>query len=320
MELYPVESTTNVTEQNIKILATGDDQEACLNDSIVLLEDAAGITAEEEQLLLENIVEPEIYDNQNEDISSNDHTNPLELQSEQEPSDDGGNLADPLYEPNEESDTHSNNETDEEELDNNQNNIKGKTRKRNPIVWKKNIRKKKRAAGLEYLSSKNKIIPKKEIKEACREGCRKKITINERLSIHTQFYNKDLDINQKRQFIASCIEEVPVERVRVRTGSRVGKRKSSLNYFFTVNNKKVNICRTYFLNTLNLSQTSVRFALRKRHSGGLVTVDQRGKHEPSNKIGANERNMIKEHISKFPCIESHYSRNKSQKKVSRKSP
>lgn len=168
------------------------------------------------------------------------------------------------------------------------------------------------------MSSKNKIISKKEIKEPCQEGCRKKctkkITTDERLSIHTQFYNKNLDINQKRQFIASCIEEVPVERVRVRTGSRVGKRKSSLNYFFTVNSKKVNVCRTYFLNTLNLSQTSVRFALQKRQSSGLVTVDQRGKHEPSNKIGATERNMIKEHINKFPCIESHYSRNKSQKK------
>lgn len=88
------------------------------------------------------------------------------------------------------------------------------------------------------MSSKNKIIPKKEIKEPCQEGCRKKctkkITTDERLSIHTQFYNKNSDINQKRQFIASCIEEIPVEHARVRTGSRVGKRKSSLNYYSTL--------------------------------------------------------------------------------------
>nr|CAH7763082.1 unnamed protein product [Callosobruchus chinensis] len=49
-------------------------------------------------------------------------------------------------------------------------------------------------------------------------------------------------------------------------------------------------------------------------SSGVVSTDQRGKHEAPNKIGPLVRNSIREHIQKFPCIDSHYSRNKSNRR------
>lgn len=224
---------------------------------------------------------------------------------------------DPCYLPEESSDTNDLEEEQEEEAVEIRE-TKGKKRKRNSVNWKKNIRKQRRAAGEEYLSATNKLIGKNEMKAPCRDECKKQckqnISIESRALIHSQFWNGTIELDQKRQFIASCIEEVPVERVRARTGSRAGKRITSLKYFFSVNGKKVSVCRTYFLNTLNISQTSVRNALSKRQLGGIVIPDQRGKHEPSNKIAANVRNNIREHIQKFPCVESHYSRNKSQRK------
>nr|CAH7722701.1 unnamed protein product [Callosobruchus chinensis] len=91
----------------------------------------------------------------------------------------------------------------------------------------------------------------------------------------------------------------PVERVRVRTGKRFGKRKASLKYCFTVNDRKIDVYRTFFLNTLNISQTYVRFDRKKRQSSGVVTPDQTGRHEPSNKINQEIKNRIREHIQKF---------------------
>ncbi|XP_071055447.1 uncharacterized protein [Onthophagus taurus] len=173
---------------------------------------------------------------------------------------------------------------------------KGKKRKRNSVNWKKNIRKQRRAAGEEYLSATNKLTGKKEMKapcpDECKKQCKQNISVESRALIHSQFWNGSIELDQKRQFIASCIEEVPVERVRARTGSRAGKRKTSLKYFFSVDGKKFSVCRTYFLNTLNISQTSVRNALSKRQLGGIVIPDQRGKHEPSNKIASNVRKII----------------------------
>lgn len=195
---------------------------------------------------------------------------------------------------------------------------KGKKRVRNPSNWQKNIRKQSKAAGEEYTSANKKVVSKKEMKGPCRDDCMKKctqsISAENRAIIHSHYWTSELNNDQKRQFLASCIEELPVERTRNRTGARTGKRTTSLKYFFTVNGKRINVCRTFFLNTLNVSQTSVRFALAKRQVSGVVQSDQRGKHEPSNKIGPEARNAIREHIQKFPCIESHYSRNKTHRK------
>nr|CAH7732156.1 unnamed protein product [Callosobruchus chinensis] len=148
----------------------------------------------------------------------------------------------------------------------------------------------------------------------CRTKCTQNISSDSRAAIFSQFWSSELLADQKRQFIAGCIEEVPVQRVRTRTGSRVGKRRHTLKYFFTVNGRKIGVCRTYFINTLSISQTSIRFAIEKRMSSGVVSTDQRGKHEAPNKIGPLVRNSIREHIQKFPCIDSHYSRNKSNRR------
>lgn len=195
---------------------------------------------------------------------------------------------------------------------------RGRKRKRTPQAWKKNIRKRKRAGGKEYLSSKNKIVKKRELKEACslescKLKCRQKISDEERQGIYQQFWNYDNTNDQKRQFICSSIEEKPIQRLRSRTGESVPKRKHSLLYFFSINGERTRVCQKYFLSTLSISQSSVRIALQKRTSGGIVTNDQRGKHTPANKLSNDARNKIRHHIMRFPTLESHYSREKTKK-------
>ncbi|XP_050504407.1 uncharacterized protein LOC126883199 isoform X1 [Diabrotica virgifera virgifera] len=346
MEIYPAtNNVTDIPQENLKVLATGcgnasEDIIALNNDvyNTIFFSKNNVSSSISEEILRENIDESKVPENSPEHFvqsSRNDKNNEFETTSNIifQHNDDGPHYRaaevdasvlhkevyteaeDPSYLPDESSDTNELEEQEEEVveiLD-----IKGKKRKRNIANWKKNIRKQKKAAGEEYLSATNKLIGKNEMRPPCRDECRKQckqnISVESRALIHLQFWNGTIELDQKRQFIASCIEEVPVERVRARTGSRAGKRMTSLKYFFSVNGKRLSVCRTYFLNTLNISQTTVRNALLKRQLGGIVTPDQRGKHEPSNKIAANVRNDIREHIQKFPCVESHYSRNKSQR-------
>ncbi|KAJ8946649.1 hypothetical protein NQ314_008821 [Rhamnusium bicolor] len=77
---------------------------------------------------------------------------------------------------------------------------------------------------------------------------------------------------------------------------------------------KQRVCQKYFLNTLDISQTTIRNTLRKRQDGGMVESDKRGKHVSVNKLSDEMRIAIRNHIQRFPCLESHYSRNRSKKK------
>lgn len=71
----------------------------------------------------------------------------------------------------------------------------------------------------------------------CKKRCTEDITAENRQMIFTQF-NSTLQMDQKRQFISSCVDEAPIERTRTRTGTKAGKRKTSLKYFFSVNNRQ----------------------------------------------------------------------------------
>lgn len=68
------------------------------------------------------------------------------------------------------------------------------------------------------------------------------------------------------------------------------------------------------MSTLSISQQTVDTALKKKKVGGIVTPDKRGKHEPVKKISEEVRNCVRNHISKFPTYESHYSRERSKKR------
>ncbi|CAH1106568.1 unnamed protein product [Psylliodes chrysocephalus] len=195
---------------------------------------------------------------------------------------------------------------------------KGKKRLRQENKWKRNIIKKKRMGGQIYKSSKTKIdIKKRKIREACincRVKCSEKISEAQRTKVHEEFWNEDISIDQKRQFLCLSILQIPVSRVRQRTFSREGKRLYTLKYYFLIDGEKIQVCRKYFLNTLDISQTFVRFALQKRQSSGMVECDKRGKQPSVNKIKDEDKNTIRQHIMSFPCEESHYSRRRTAKK------
>ena len=208
-------------------------------------------------------------------------------------------------------------EIDESENDVDDNIIKGKKRKSHPDNWKKSIYKRKVLGGKERQTKKGTIKEKRlgsPCTESCKLKCSEKISVNQRNLIHTEFWNQNKNIDIKRQFVAAMVQCIPVSRIRETNGKRSGRREFTRIYAFDVNKVRITVCQKFFLSTLNISETFVTTALRKKADGGLTTQDQRGRHESVNKIADFIKQGVREHINKFPLVESHYSRERSSKK------
>ncbi|KAJ8928854.1 hypothetical protein NQ314_018519 [Rhamnusium bicolor] len=108
------------------------------------------------------------------------------------------------------------------------------------------------------------------------------------------------------------VRVVPVARIREKNGSRSGRRCFTRQYGFEINEVRQTVCQKFFRSTLNISETFITTALQKKKDGGIIEEDQRGKH--INKIPEYVRQGVRNHIQKFPVIESHYSRERSKKK------
>lgn len=222
--------------------------------------------------------------------------------------DSDDDVADPDYSDENESNE---NEEAEEKLT--------RKRKANPKNWKKTVTKRKRYSGLEYKTdSGSRVMNPKFLKEPCSDSCKlsckNRISEERRQIIHSNFWSPSKTVDIRRQYIASIVTQVPIKRRREKTGERRGKRTFTHCYTFETEGKKETVCKKFFLNTLSISQQTVDTAIKKKKEGGIVTPDKRGRHQPANKISEEVRQHVRNHISKFPTYESHYSRERTKKK------
>ncbi|KAF9791362.1 hypothetical protein SFRURICE_014074, partial [Spodoptera frugiperda] len=81
--------------------------------------------------------------------------------------------------------------------------------------------------------------------------------------------------------------------------------------YFYLDTEKVQVCKTFFINTLSISHQTVYTALEKIKSDkGLI--ENRGCHNTRpRKMSLETEENIKEHIQLFPAVESHYTRKNS---------
>lgn len=191
---------------------------------------------------------------------------------------------------------------------------RSRKRQRNPEQWKRNKVKKLKNSGCAYVGFTGRIVEEKSMGPGCGEKCVKKcheqFDASERRDIFSNFW-KSGDINVQRQFILSCVTKRIPDRVRTKNPS--SRRKFTLLYSFIKNNERKAICRSFFLDTLNIKQDVVYGALDKASEGGVVSLDQRGSHDKHVTVGEEIVEKIKEHIRSFPTIPSHYCRHDSNK-------
>ena len=231
-------------------------------------------------------------------------------------------------EPNESSDT---NEEDE--------NVKKKSRKRQRLehTWKKNKIKSSRNCGKEYISWKGKKQPARQIKEPCNNKCRikcvQKINEEERNILFKEYWELG-DVNRQRDFIARYVTVNPKVRSRVRRSKKIGitaekddaadsdsydgnensRRNLTFIYCLPKDGNKVQICKTFFLNTLSISAQVVKTVFKKTGTSGVVSEDRRGKVCKNTLIDESVKQTIRDHINLFATVESHYCRQNTSRK------
>lgn len=191
---------------------------------------------------------------------------------------------------------------------------KSRKRTRQPCTWKLNVAKQKRLMGEEYEGHKKKIKRKKEIGPICNNcklNCATNILDEVRKNIHESFWKTKTDWKQRRQFLAQSVDVVPIQRRRPRSGSQNNRRQHNYIYNLLDNGIKKKVCKKFFLTTLSISEKMIRNAVQKclENSAGLVETNQVSNH----KLDDMAVGLVREHITLFPKIDSHYSRNKSDR-------
>ncbi|XP_050673826.1 uncharacterized protein LOC126971565 isoform X1 [Leptidea sinapis] len=196
---------------------------------------------------------------------------------------------------------------------------KPKKKQRNPAQWRSNVIKSLRNSGKPYsykLTSKDKkepprekIFPARTMKDPCRaEKCRLKCAtkINEeaRAAIFQSYWDFG-NLELQRAYISSCMIEV---QPRYKYTNATNPRQPNVALYFTINGKKERVCKTYFLNTLGISDRQLRTVKAKINETGFLATDQRGKHANRKTIDESIIQDVKNHINAIPRIESHYLR------------
>lgn len=194
-------------------------------------------------------------------------------------------------------------------------NFRSRKRKRDPTSWKATIRKQQCAAGKSYVSRDGKHRKTREIKNGCNAGCRRKCSSKidqaERKIIHKQFWS--LSDTKKSHFYTTYVKKVPKKRCRTYKGPN-SKKKFSFLYFFELRNVLVQVCKPFFLTTLDVSQTRLYYCLDKmvHKETGIPRSPLKGK--TSSRLTDPEKiKEIKQHIESFPKVESHYCRVSSKR-------
>lgn len=189
---------------------------------------------------------------------------------------------------------------------------KPRRKKRKPEMWQRNIRKKNRLEGKEYVSTKGIIKPAVKIMPPCNKTCRIKcftIPEAERLKIFEAYYQL-ADYSRQRDFIHANSEK---EIKKNNTTQNKSRRNYSVNYFLPINGIRKKVCKPMFLNTLGIKKGVVDIALKKRTKENVATSDGRGKRNSKILDPAIVRDIIS-HIQSFPCVPSHYCRAESTRK------
>lgn len=128
----------------------------------------------------------------------------------------------------------------------------GRKRFREPDKHIKSLRKQRRNTGQEYTTGKT--VPAKTFSdENCnrQKKCFEKISALERKKNFEKFWMMG-DFTAQNAFMCGLVKQKEIKRARVRDGSKASKTVSNYYYVYT-GNISHNVCKQYFLRTLQVS-------------------------------------------------------------------
>lgn len=205
----------------------------------------------------------------------------------------------------------------------------GKRRRINPENHKDFVAKRNKNAGLPYRGRNGNFHPglqppsvvcycNKNLKikisnplilqgKICTNRCTKPgclLPYQEKLEIFQSF--RQGDYNEQNLLIAAGLRLIDP-----REPTNPSRRKFTTLYTLPAKGKRVQVCKQTFLDVLKISGDRVWTVTSKLKDGDMLLQDLRGRHS-KNKIGEDIRQRIRDHIKRFPTVESHYGRNRGQ--------
>ena len=154
--------------------------------------------------------------------------------------------------------------TSENENVNTPKKILTRKRKKDTKSWKSNKRKDARNSGISYVNTLKKGMPAKRIRTendctaSCRMKCTTHVTDETRKEIFQHYYN--LDKEAKTSFVLATTSKLKTKRPDKKLVN--SRRKFSFKYHFVIAEKQRKVCKTFYLNTLDISQQKVNHSYK----------------------------------------------------------
>lgn len=185
---------------------------------------------------------------------------------------------------------------------------KERKRIRNETNWKKNVSKRLRNTGKAYKTSRAKVVGQREIKDTCNDkcrlNCRAKVTMEEREYLFHEYWALG-DVKRKWNYISNSMTTIKTKYRYIREGGTGNQRRKKNAFHFNLPNKKIRVCKTFFKNTLDISDRPIRTVMEKQVAGIFLADDNRGKHGNHSKTDESILNGIRAHIDSLPKLEIH---------------
>ncbi|ESO85470.1 hypothetical protein LOTGIDRAFT_154962 [Lottia gigantea] len=194
--------------------------------------------------------------------------------------------------------------------DTNNGSHKSRKRKADPNTWQKNIR------CLEYNTGARKqvngVSGSRRVgsgcKDTCKLSCTKKFTDEERQGIFDSYWGTN-NHQRRRDFTVSHT------KIFKKTGSMTGgtpsRRSNTIHYFLPQGRDNIHVCKVYFLNTLDISDSTVKYNVNNSNNGLVIFAEPK---VPVNKTSDTKKQCVINHINSFPKVDSHYCRATTKKK------
>ena len=184
---------------------------------------------------------------------------------------------------------------------------RGRKRVRHVELWKRNIRKRLRNSGKEYIGVNKKVKRAKLFMPtncSCRFKCSEHIPENVQESTFLSFWKLG-SFELQTGFVLSCAVASGPKRP-----SKHAQKHKQCSHSFTLNGHRV--CRYFFRRTLGISEGRLHRCLLRKRSVVPCVSDNRGKHRSHHTVvSANQLADIRSHIQSFPRYRSHYCRRDS---------
>ncbi|XP_063635225.1 uncharacterized protein LOC134805981 [Cydia splendana] len=189
---------------------------------------------------------------------------------------------------------------------------RSRKRTRNPSKWKQNVAKRLRNSGKSYVSSiTKKEVPARSIKGVCecKLKCSENINDTHRQTLFDRYWSIG-NVDLQRSYIRSCMMEI---KPKYKYTNAEKPRLPNNAFYFTVNNNRIRVCKTFYINTLGISDRQIRTVKQKTDPHGFVSTDNRGKHTSRKPTDPLLIEQIKQHIESIPRIESHFLRDSTSR-------